>query len=154
MLLDQQKSRKTLLKSLSPADRIFSTLTKEFKQALLDNKAEDIKALLNQYDLFETTCPEFLKFYHSKLIKHMKITPKLIEPKSLPPPIPAAQPTYQIPNPKTVSMKLPRAEPTKWSGLSYDFYPWIASNAKMFKQSRWDDAAKTQGMLQTMPIDK
>ena len=30
----------------------------------------------------------------------------------------------------------------------------IASNAKMFKRSRWDDATKTQGMLKPMPIDK
>ena len=34
------------------------------------------------------------------------------------------------------------------------FYEWIASNAKMFECSKWDDAVKTQGMLQTMPLDK
>ena len=51
-------------------------------------------------------------------------------------------------------MKMPRAELTKWSGLSYDFYPWISCNAKMFKRSKWDDAAKTQGMLQSMPLNK
>ena len=51
-------------------------------------------------------------------------------------------------------MKMPRVELTKWNGLSYDFYPWLAANAKMFQRSKWDDAAKTQGMLQTMPTDK
>ena len=74
--------------------------------------------------------------------------------KSQPPHVPAAPPTSQLPNPQTVSMKLPRAEPPKWPGLSYDFYLWIASIAKIFKRSRWDDAAKTQGILQTIPIEK
>ena len=62
------------------------------------------------------------------------------------------QPLPHSPDLKTVSMKMPRAKLTKWSGLSYDFYPWILSKAKMFERSKWDDAAKTQGMLQTMAI--
>ena len=107
-----------------------------------------------QYDLCRKTCPDYLKFDCSELIKHVKTAGKLIEPKSLPPPVPATTPTPPNPQPPTVSMKLPRAELTKWTGLSYDFYPWIASNAKMFERSKWDDAAKTQGMLETMPLDK
>ena len=107
----------------TPADHIISILTEEFKQAFLDDEAEDVKVLLIQYDLFGTTYSDILKFDHSELIKYVKITHKLIEPKSQPPLVPATTPISPPPQPQSVSMKLPRAEPTKWTGLNYEFYP-------------------------------
>ena len=53
---------KKLSKPPAPPNHIFSTLTEELKQALLDEEAEDVEALLTQYDLFGKTCPDFLKF--------------------------------------------------------------------------------------------
>ena len=43
---------KKLSKPPTPADHIISTLTEGSEQAFLDNKAENIKALLHHYDLF------------------------------------------------------------------------------------------------------
>ena len=63
---------KKLSKPPAPPDHIFSPLTEEFKQAFLDDKTEDIKALLNQYDLFGTACPDFLKFDRIELMKLVK----------------------------------------------------------------------------------
>ena len=56
-------------KPLAPPNHIFSTLTEEFKQALIDEQAEYVDALLTQYDLFGKTCPDFFKYDRTELNK-------------------------------------------------------------------------------------
>ena len=98
-------------KPTAPADHIFSILTEEFKQALLDEQAEEVKALLTQYDLFRKTCPDFLKFDRTELMKLVLTARELHKGRDNSQP--ATTPTNPTPQPLTVSMKLPRAEPTK-----------------------------------------
>ena len=86
---------KKLSKPRAPADHIISTLTEDFEQAFLDNEAEDIKACLHHYGL---STPDFLKFDRSILTKHVATARKLVEPKSLPPPVPATTPTSPLLN--------------------------------------------------------
>ena len=146
---------KKLTKPHTPPDHAISLLSAEFRQAFLDNDPVEIQTVLTMYELhLKTSSLDFIRYNQTKLSKLAKAAMKLFAPKSQPPPAPTTQPLLHLPNPQTVSMKLPQAEPTKWTGFSYDFYPWIPSNTKMFEQFKWDDAAKTQGMLQTMPIDK
>ena len=56
-------------KPLAPPNHILSLLTEEFKQVLIDEQEEDIKALLTQFDLFGITSPDFLKFDRTELMK-------------------------------------------------------------------------------------
>ena len=81
---------------------IFSTLMEEFKQAFLDDKTEDIKAILNQYDLFGTTCPDFFKFDRTGLMKLVKTAHASIKPKSQPTPTPAVKQTHTLAAPRTI----------------------------------------------------
>ena len=59
--LDTTPPPKRLIKPLALVHHIFKTLPEEFKQAFLDDETEDIKAILNQYDLYGTTCLDFFK---------------------------------------------------------------------------------------------
>ena len=119
---------KKISKPLAPPDHVISSITTDFQQAFLDDDLEEIKILLTFFDLHVKTSLDIFKYDRSKLTKTLKTARELIEPKSQPPPVPAPMPTSP-PQPQTVSMKLPRAELTKWTGLSYDFYPWIEYQA-------------------------
>ena len=140
----------------APPNHIISSITAELQQACLDNNLEDIMIFLDQAELYRKISLDLLKYDCSELAEALKTARQLHKgpEDSQPAPAPTTHHPLHPPDLQTISMKMPRVEVTKWNGLSYDFYPWIAANAKMFQQSKWDDAAKTQGMLQTMPIDK
>ena len=134
-------------------DHILSIFTEHFHLALLDNDMEDIQGLIKQCSLCVSTCLDYLKYDRTDLINPVKATHKLTAPQTQPPPAPAAQSLPHLTNPQTVSMKLPKAEPQKWSGLRYEFYPWILSCSKLFDRTNCDNAAMTQLMLQVMPME-
>ena len=118
---------KRLIKPPAPPDHFISTYTDEFKQALLANNTEDIHTVLMFYDLQITTCPDFLNFDRTELMNLVLTARKLHkgQDNSQPAPAPATHHLLHPPDLQTVSMKMSRAELTKWNGLSYDFYPWI-----------------------------
>ena len=72
----------------------------EFKQALLAEEAEDVEALLTQYDLFGKTCPDFLKFDCTMLMKLVKTARTSFKTKTQSDPVPTPHP----PELQTVSM--------------------------------------------------
>ena len=99
-------SKKTT-KPSAPPDHILSSLTADLQQAVLDDDLEEIQILLTFFDLRVRASSEIVKYDRSEPTKTLKTVRILIEPGTQPPP-----------HPQTVSMKLPRAEPTKWTGLS------------------------------------
>ena len=109
----------------APPDHTIFFLSADFQQAFLDNDLEEIQILLNQFDLYQKTSLDLLKYDHTKLTNNVKTALKLIKPQSQLPPALTTQPLLHPFNPQTVSIKLPRAELTKWTRLSYNFFPWI-----------------------------
>ena len=72
----------------APPNHILYTLTEEFKQALIDEQEEDIKALLTQYDLFGITSPDFLTFDRTELVKLVRTARELHKGRVAPQPNP------------------------------------------------------------------
>ena len=75
-------------KPLAPPNHILSTLTEEFKQALIDEQAEDVDILLTQYDLFGKTCPDVLTFDRTELVKLVRTARELHKGRVAPQPNP------------------------------------------------------------------
>ena len=80
-------------KPLAPPNHILSLLTEEFKQVLIDEQEEDIKALLTQYYLFEKTCPDFFKYDRTEINKLIHDARQLLANLSKP----TAPPDHWIP---------------------------------------------------------
>ena len=73
-------------------------------------------------------------------------------------PLPASPPNSQatatpVP-PPSASFKPPKLVTDNWSGLSYDFYPWLSSVLNGFTLTRCDNPAKLLLTLQAIPLNK
>ena len=133
--LETTPTPKKLSKPPAPPNHIFSTLTEEFKQALLDEEAEDVEALLTQYDLFGKTCPDFLKFDRTMLMKLVLTGRKLHKGRDNPQPTltTATYPLpYTPPSKPSCSMKINKLDTPTWSGETYDLYSWLTECETVF----------------------
>ena len=90
--LETTPTPKKSSKPLAPPNHILSLLTEEFKQVLIDEQEEDIKALLTQYDLFGITSPDFLKFDRTELMKLVQTARELHKGRVAPQPNPNPPP--------------------------------------------------------------
>ena len=123
--------------------------------SFIDKELDQIQDLLEAFKLHVLTNPDYLKFDLSELNKHLKTARNLTKPCNQTTPTPTAHQTTPA-APQTISLKLPKLQPTKWTGAPYNFYPWIFNCAGMFNQSsnNYEDSEKIQLLLQTMPLDK
>ena len=69
---------------------------------------------------------------------------------TLPPPCQPHQHFHVQP----IGLKPPRMEAPTWCGKHYDFYTWLASTIHLFTFSNSTNTAKTQILLQAMPLEK
>ena len=71
-------------------------------------------------------------------------------PHSLPNGLIYSQPTP----PPPASFKTPKLVTDKWSGLSYDFYPWLSSALNGYNLTKCADPARLFITLQAIPANK
>ena len=73
-------------------------------------------------------------------------------------PVHASPPNGQAPAtpvpPPSASFKPPKLVTDNWSGLSYDFYPWLSSVLNWFTLTRSNNPAKLLLTLQAIPLNK
>ena len=137
-----------------PPDHIFSILAEQFQQAIQDKEMDELEDLLEQYQLFGRTCTNYLKYDHTKIRDLLKNTQKLTTSFTHSSPTPIAQQLQQYHQPQTIGLKTPRMETPTWNCDPYSFYFWLSSCSKPFVQSNCNSIAKTQFVLQAMPLDK
>ena len=78
---------------------------------------------------------------------------------TLTPPHPPHSPpnslTHSQPTPPPpASFKPPKLDTDKWSGLSYDFYPWLSSALNGYNLTKCADPARPLITIQAIPVDK
>ena len=96
-----------------------------------------------------TTEPDFYKFDHSELLAFQDHAYKIIDFQLTTQPPPSL---LSSPSPSS-GFKPPRMETPRWSGKSYKFYTWLSAHSRNFDAPQCPKAARTQLMLQAMPLD-
>ena len=141
-------------KPLAPLNHIIHNLVEGFQEAIHSNDISGIKHVLDQLILARTTCTDFLKYNRTELTS-LKITvEKMVASTIQPPPASFAQQPQQHHQSQTIGLKTPRMETPTWNGDPYSFYSWLSSCSKSFDKSKCNNIARTQLMLQAMPLNK
>ena len=152
--LEDTSNPKVSTKPSAPTDHNFYILKEQLQQAIQDKEMDELEELLEQYWLFGRTCPDVLKCAHAELQDLLKTTQKLTASTTQPPPNPTAQQPQYLHQPQTIGLKTPRMETPTWNPRdSYNYYSWLSSCSKSFDQSNCNSIARTQLMLQVMPLD-
>ena len=120
---------------------------------------DELKPLNESYLQSMKSNPEFRLYDRSELLATRQIALDILNSHiATSIPSPESPPNGQVPAvpvpPPSASFKPPKLVTDNWSGLSYDFYPWVSSVLKGFTLTRCDDPAKLLLTLQAIPLNK
>ena len=139
-----------------PIDHAIVLLTKAFQFAIQDNAMDELKSLNDSY--LQSNL-EFLLYDRSELLATRQIALNILNSHvAASNPLPTSPPKGQAPAapvpPTSASFKPPKLVIDNWSGLSYDFYPWLSSVLNGFTLTRCNNPAKLVLTLQAIPLNK
>ena len=142
-----------------PADHAILLLTKAFRFTIQANDIQELTAINESYIQSLQSNLEFLLYDRSVLRAIRQIALNILNSQvATSTPLPTSPTNGQVPAPPvplpTASFKPPKLVTDNWSGLSYDFYPWLSSVLNGFTLTRCDDPAKLVLTLQAIPLNK
>ena len=142
-----------------PTNHAILFLTLAFQLAIQKNNTEEITSINHLYNQNLKSNLDFILYDLSNLRATRQIAMNLLNSHiTASTPLPTSPPNSRVPThpapPPSASFKPPKLVTDNWSGISYDFYPWLSSILNGFTLTRCDDPAKLVLTLQAIPLNK